>query len=271
MPWATSASTCIEAPTGQAAIDVVTGEAPLVAIIVDIGLPDMSGEKVIEAAISIGRTCRSSAARAAPASAAPAAGQDPCLSQALQCGRTLEVRGRPWSGTGLTDDGCGDFSNGRVWRVRGSTAAETSMLAGRGDAARAGADLRRGAGVIAYGETFSGRPRSASPRTLELLYINVRTAFESDYLVAANVAELIDDSLDRRRHPGQRADSSMTASAASRRFACPRSWTSGCWTRRAGRWSRPRPSRLPAHSVSYADRAYFAALRDGDGQAPSAS
>ncbi len=42
---------CIEAPTGQAALDVVTGTAPLSAIIVDIGLPDMSGERVIEAAV----------------------------------------------------------------------------------------------------------------------------------------------------------------------------------------------------------------------------
>jgi|SRR5665213_1222991 len=42
--------TCIEAPTGQDALDIVTGDAPLDAIIVDIGLPDMSGEKVIEAA-----------------------------------------------------------------------------------------------------------------------------------------------------------------------------------------------------------------------------
>ena len=41
---------CIEAPTGQAALDVLTGAAPLGAIIVDIGLPDMSGERVIEAA-----------------------------------------------------------------------------------------------------------------------------------------------------------------------------------------------------------------------------
>src|SRR5512143_1795342 len=41
---------CIEAATGQAALDVVTGSAPLSAIIVDIGLPDMSGERVIEAA-----------------------------------------------------------------------------------------------------------------------------------------------------------------------------------------------------------------------------
>jgi CheY-like chemotaxis protein len=42
---------CIEAPTGKAALDIVTGKTALSAIIVDIGLPDMSGEKVIEAAI----------------------------------------------------------------------------------------------------------------------------------------------------------------------------------------------------------------------------
>lgn len=42
---------CIEAATGQQALDVVTGDAPLGAIIVDVGLPDMSGEQVIEAAM----------------------------------------------------------------------------------------------------------------------------------------------------------------------------------------------------------------------------
>ena len=41
---------CIEAATGQKAIEVVTSGEPLAAIIVDIGLPDMSGEKVIVAA-----------------------------------------------------------------------------------------------------------------------------------------------------------------------------------------------------------------------------
>lgn len=43
--------TCIEAATGQAALDVLAGDAPLAAIIVDLGLPDMSGRLVIEAAI----------------------------------------------------------------------------------------------------------------------------------------------------------------------------------------------------------------------------
>lgn len=41
---------CIEASTGRQALDVVAGGAPLFAIIVDIGLPDMSGDKIIEAA-----------------------------------------------------------------------------------------------------------------------------------------------------------------------------------------------------------------------------
>ena len=44
--------TCIEAPTGQVALDIVTGSTALAAIIVDIGLPDISGEKVIEAAVA---------------------------------------------------------------------------------------------------------------------------------------------------------------------------------------------------------------------------
>jgi DNA-binding response OmpR family regulator len=42
---------CIEAPTGQAAIDVMASDTALVAVIVDLGLPDMSGERVIEAAV----------------------------------------------------------------------------------------------------------------------------------------------------------------------------------------------------------------------------
>jgi CheY-like chemotaxis protein len=42
---------CIEAVNGQRALEVVTGDVPLAAIIVDVGLPDMSGEQVIEAAV----------------------------------------------------------------------------------------------------------------------------------------------------------------------------------------------------------------------------
>jgi DNA-binding response OmpR family regulator len=41
---------CIEAPTGQEALDVLASDKPLVAVIVDLGLPDMPGARVIEAA-----------------------------------------------------------------------------------------------------------------------------------------------------------------------------------------------------------------------------
>ena len=43
--------TCIEAPTGKEALDVLAGDEPLAAAIVDLGLPDMPGLKVIEAAV----------------------------------------------------------------------------------------------------------------------------------------------------------------------------------------------------------------------------
>jgi DNA-binding response OmpR family regulator len=42
---------CIEAPTGKDALDVLAGGQPLAAAIVDLGLPDMPGLRVIEAAV----------------------------------------------------------------------------------------------------------------------------------------------------------------------------------------------------------------------------
>ena len=43
--------TCIEAPTGKEALEVLAADEPLAAAIVDLGLPDMPGLKVIEAAV----------------------------------------------------------------------------------------------------------------------------------------------------------------------------------------------------------------------------
>ena len=43
--------TCIEAPTGQDAIRILESEQALAAVIVDLGLPDMPGARVIEAAV----------------------------------------------------------------------------------------------------------------------------------------------------------------------------------------------------------------------------
>jgi DNA-binding response OmpR family regulator len=42
---------CIEAPTGKEALDVLAGGQPLAAAIIDLGLPDMPGLRVIEAAV----------------------------------------------------------------------------------------------------------------------------------------------------------------------------------------------------------------------------
>jgi DNA-binding response OmpR family regulator len=41
---------CVEASTGGAAMKVLASDQPLNAIVVDIGLPDMSGDEVIAAA-----------------------------------------------------------------------------------------------------------------------------------------------------------------------------------------------------------------------------
>lgn len=42
---------CLEAPTGKVALDFIADDIRIDAMIVDIGLPDMSGEQVIEAAL----------------------------------------------------------------------------------------------------------------------------------------------------------------------------------------------------------------------------
>lgn len=42
---------CIEAPSGLKALEIIDSDVPLSVVIVDIGLPDMSGERVIEAAL----------------------------------------------------------------------------------------------------------------------------------------------------------------------------------------------------------------------------
>jgi CheY-like chemotaxis protein len=42
---------CVEAPSGRKAIEIIDSDVSLSVIIVDIGLPDMSGESVIAAAL----------------------------------------------------------------------------------------------------------------------------------------------------------------------------------------------------------------------------
>ena len=48
--FAQAGFTCVEASTGGAALKILASGQPLNAIVVDIGLPDMSGDEVIAAA-----------------------------------------------------------------------------------------------------------------------------------------------------------------------------------------------------------------------------
>lgn len=43
---------CVEAGTGKKALEAIDGAGRIDAIVVDMGLPDMSGQKVIEAALA---------------------------------------------------------------------------------------------------------------------------------------------------------------------------------------------------------------------------
>lgn len=74
---------------------------------------------------------------------------------------------------------------GRIWRIRGNNAAEASMVVAVA-ALVVPVLIFVGASVITYRE-IEQQAEERILRTLELLYNNVRTTFESEYLVAANV------------------------------------------------------------------------------------
>ena len=72
----------------------------------------------------------------------------------------------------------------QTWKLRGTTATETALVLGAATLI-VPLVLFAGAGWLAYGETRA-QVTERMARTLDLLYVNVRTAFETDYLVAAN-------------------------------------------------------------------------------------
>src|ERR1700744_6393895 len=83
------------------------------------------------------------------------------------------------------------FLQGRTWGIRGTGAVEATMVVAVA-ALLVPAILFIGASWIAYDETRDQIVERAE-RTLDLLYVNVRTTFETEYLVAANVEALLDD------------------------------------------------------------------------------
>src|SRR6185369_853281 len=79
----------------------------------------------------------------------------------------------------------------RTWLLRGTGAAEASMVVAVA-ALVLPLLLFIGASWIAYDDT-QRESEERIARTLDRLYTNVRTTFETEYLVAANVRALLED------------------------------------------------------------------------------
>ena len=118
-----------------------------------------------------------------------------------------------------------------------------------------------GAAWLSYGDTFRQAEERVS-RTLDLLYINVRTAFEIDVLVAANVAELLDD----RSNEALRANERPVHDAL-KHLVDSLPQIQDIWVLDEEGHPVATANVYPVPpNASYSDRAYFAAHRDGAAQ-----
>jgi signal transduction histidine kinase len=145
----------------------------------------------------------------------------------------------------------------RTWSFRGNTAAESSMVVAIGCLIMP-LVLFVGVSWLAYGETQQ-QVEERMARTLDLLYVNVRTTFETEYLVAANAIELIDDysNADIRKNEQKVHD-------GLKRLVDPLPQVENVWVLDEGGKALATGKVFPAPSgVDYADRAYFIAHRDG--------
>jgi signal transduction histidine kinase len=145
----------------------------------------------------------------------------------------------------------------RTWGLHGAGAAESSMVVAIACLA-VPFILFAGASWLAYGETQQ-QVEERMARTLDLMYINVRTTFETDYLVAANVIELIDEysNADIRKNEQKVHD-------GLKRLVDPLPQVENVWVLDEDGKALATGKVFPAPSnVNYADRAYFIAHRDG--------
>jgi signal transduction histidine kinase/CheY-like chemotaxis protein len=81
--------------------------------------------------------------------------------------------------------------NPRAWSFRQNSAAESTMVVAIGCLVMP-LILFLGASWLAYGEVEQ-QAEERLKRMLDLVYVNVRATFDTEYLVAANVADLADD------------------------------------------------------------------------------
>ena len=79
----------------------------------------------------------------------------------------------------------------RTWGLRSTSAAETSLVLVAATLI-VPVLLFAGASWMAYDDTRR-QAEERIARTLDLLYVNVRTTFDTDLLVIANIAEIVDD------------------------------------------------------------------------------
>jgi signal transduction histidine kinase len=152
---------------------------------------------------------------------------------------------------------------GRTWRIRGNNAAEASMVVAVA-ALLVPVLIFVAAGVLSYRE-IEQQAEERIARTLELLYNNVRTTFESEYLVAANVTELLDDYSNADIRANEQKLHDRLEYLVSRLPQVEDVWV-------LDEEGRPivaaKVFPLPS-GFNYADRAYFTALRGGQPRAIS--
>jgi len=146
---------------------------------------------------------------------------------------------------------------GRTWRIRGNNAAEASMVVAVA-ALVLPLLLFAGAGAIAYRETRQQADERMA-RTLDLLYTSVRTTFESEYLVAANVTEMLADVGNAEIRSNEQRIHERLA-----RLIAPLPQVENVWVldEQGAPLVTARTYPLPA-GLNYSDRAYFIAHRDG--------
>jgi signal transduction histidine kinase/CheY-like chemotaxis protein len=145
----------------------------------------------------------------------------------------------------------------RTWSLRGNDAAESSMVVAVACLLMP-LVLFIGASWLAYGEVQQ-QAEERMARTLDLMYINVRTTFETEYLVAGNVTELIDgySNADIRKNE-QKVHESL------KRLVDTLPQVENVWVLDEEGKALATAKVFPAPSgVDYADRAYFIAHRDG--------
>ena len=145
----------------------------------------------------------------------------------------------------------------RTWSLRGNDAAESSMVVAVACLVMP-LVLFVGASWLAHGEVKQ-QAEERMARTLDLLYVNVRTTFETEYLVASNVTELIDEysNADIRKNE-EKVHESL------KRLVDALPQVDNVWVLDEEGKALATAKMFPAPSgLDYSDRAYFIAHRDG--------